>query len=180
MKILKRATNESPELLPYLLPSTQGVSKVANTPRAMEPKKKKKKLSIIAPKPKVTVEDEGNKPSKESKNEKQSVERADSKPLNLAFIGGAPFMHLAKSKKKANIFAISMRDIEYQLNKETKPLTDPKTVVPAVYRDFLDVFSKDILDTLRLYGKYDHKIELLKDKNLGDLGHSALQEMSIP
>ena len=85
-------------------------------------------------------------------------------------------MHLAKSKKqKAEIFAISMRDIKYQLNKGTKPPTDPKTVVLAEYHDFLDVFSKEISDTLRPYGKHDHKIELLKDKDLAsDLGHSAL------
>ena len=59
-------------------------------------------------------------------------------------------MHLAESKKqKAEIFAISMRDIEYQLNKGTKLLTDPKTVVLEKYHDFLDVFLKDISDTLR-------------------------------
>ena len=73
-----------------------------------------------------------------------------------------------------------MRDIKYQLNKGTKPPTDPKTVVPAEYYDFLDVFLKDIFDTLRPYGKYDHKIELLKDKDLSDLGHSALQRMLVP
>ena len=42
------------------------------------------------------------------------------------------------------------------------------------------MFSKDISDTLRPYGKYDHKIELLKDKELSDLGHSALRGMSTP
>ena len=49
-----------------------------------------------------------------AKENKPSVEQADkrNKPLNLAFIGGAPFMHLAK-KQKADTFAISMRDIEY-------------------------------------------------------------------
>ena len=175
VKILKRPTNELPELLSYLLPSTQGVSKIVNPPEAVELQEKKtstlpqkKKPSTIAPKP------------KESKNKKPSVERADSKPLDLAFIGGAPFMHLARSKKqKAEIFAISMRDIEYQLNKGTKPPIDLKTVVPAEYHDFLDVFSKDISDTLRPYGKYDHKIELLKDKDLSDLRHNALRGMSV-
>ena len=90
MKILKRLTNEPPELLPYLFSSTQGVSKVANTPGAMEPekkKKKKKKPSTIARKPKPNAKDEVKVEDK-----KPSVERADSKPLDLAFIGGAPFM----------------------------------------------------------------------------------------
>ena len=115
-----------------------------------------------------------------SKNEKPSVEQAseNNKPLDLAFIGGALFVHLVKSKKqKAKIFAISMQDIEYQLNKETKPPTNPKTVILAEYHDFPDVFSKDISDTLRPHGKYDHKIKLLKDKKLSNLRHSAFQGM---
>ena len=178
--ILKRpSSNELPEsLLPYLLPNTRGVSKVANTPEAVKPQEKKKKPSTILKKPKPNAKDKAKVEDK-----KPSVERVDSKPLDLAFIGGAPFMRLAKSKKpeqRAEIFAISMRDIEYQLNKTTKPPTDSKTVVPAEYHDFLDVFLKDISDTLRPYGKYDHKIELLKDKNLSDLGHSALRGMSTP
>ena len=166
VKILKRPTNELPELLPYLLPSTQGVSKVVNTPEAVKPQEKKP--STIAQKPELNAK---------VKDKKPSVERMgkNDKPLDLALISGAPFMHLARSKKqKAEIYAISMRDIEYQLNKGTKPPTDLKTVVPTEYPDFLDVFSKDISNTLRPYGKYNHKIELLKDKDLAsDLGHSA-------
>ena len=73
-----------------------------------------------------------------------------------------------------------MQDIEYQLNKGTKPPTDPKTVVPPKYHDFLDVFSKQASDKLRPYDKYDHKIKLLKDAKLSDLGHSALRGMSVP
>ena len=47
VKILKRLSNERlAELLPYLLPSTQGVSKVAITLEAIEPKKKKKPSSM--------------------------------------------------------------------------------------------------------------------------------------
>ena len=122
------------------------------------------------------MKDESN-----SKNKKPSVEPADGKPLDLALIGGAPFIHLVKSKKrKAEVFAISIRDIKYQLNKGKTPLTNPKTVVPAEYHDFLDVFSKNISNTLRPHGKHNHKIELLKNKNSSDLGHSALQRMSVP
>ena len=67
-----------------------------------------------------------------------------------------------------------MRDIKYQLNKETKPPIDLKTVVFTKYHDYLDVFLKDVSDTLRPYGKYDHKIELLKNATPSNLGHSAL------
>ena len=165
IEILKRTLKELPELLPYLLPSTRGVSKVTSTNTA--------ERRSIPQKLKLNAKNEIN-----SKNERPSVEPAN-KPLDLAFIGGALFVHLAK-KRKADIFTISMRDIEYQLNKTTKPPTDPKTVVPTKYHDLIDVFSKDVSDTLRPYGKYNHRIELLKDKDLGDLGHSALRGMSVP
>ena len=168
MKILKQTSNELPESLPHLFPSTRGVSKLTSIPQRRNIPQKPKPNAKHEPK----VEDK--RPSVESANE-------TNKPLDLAFIGGAPFMHLAKSKKqKAEIFTISMQDIEYQLNKKTKPLTNPKTVVLEEYHDFLDVFSKDISDTLRPYGKYNHKIELLKDKDLSDLGHSVLRGMSVP
>ena len=183
VKILKRPTNELPELLPYLLPNTRGVSKVTNLPEAIEPEKTKKKPSTIPQKQKPNTKDKTEGKDEAKVNDKKpSVERAgeNDKPLDLAFIGGAPFVHLAK-KQKANIFAISMRDIEYQLNKTTKPPTDPKTVVPTKYHDLIDVFSKDVSDSLRPYEKYDHKIELLKDKDLAsDLGHSGLRGMSTP
>ena len=73
-----------------------------------------------------------------------------------------------------------MQNIKYQLNKETKSLIDPKIIVPAGYHDYLDVFLKDASDALRPYGKYNHKIELLKDATPSNLGHSALQGMSAP
>ena len=173
VKILKQAINKRPELLLYLFPNTQGVSKVVNTSKVDKPKKKP---NTISRKLESNVKGES-----EVKNNQPSVERAESKPLDLALIGRAPFIHLVKSKKqKAEIFAISMQDIEYQLNKKTKQPTDPKTVVPAEYHDFFDVFSKDISDTLRPHRKHNHKIKLLKGKDLSDLEHSALQGMSVP
>lgn len=49
-----------------------------------------------------------------------------------------------------------MKDIEYQLEKTIKILTDPKTVVPEEYHEYLDVFSKETSDTLSKHLKYDH------------------------
>ena len=72
-----------------------------------------------------------------------------------------------------------MQNIKYQLNKVTKPPTDPKTVVPAEYYEYLDAFSKDISNTLRLYGKYNHKIEFFNDVKTSNLGHSVFQKMSM-
>ena len=117
--ILKQTPKELPELLSYLLPSTRSVSKVTSTStleRRSTPQKKKPES--IPPKLKPNAKEETKvKDETNLKNEKPSVEQADNnKPLDLAFIGGAPFFCLAKSKKpkhRAEIFAILMRDIEY-------------------------------------------------------------------
>ncbi len=60
-----------------------------------------------------------------------------------------------------------MRDLEYQAEKETKPETDPRTVVPEEYHDLLDVFSKKNSDTLPPHQKYDHKIILKEEQKHG-------------
>ena len=99
------------------------------------------------------------------------------KPLELARVGAAPFQYLTK-QKGVEIFGISMRDLEYQLNKAEKPITNPVTVVPECYHEFLDVFSKEALDIVSLHSKYDHKIKLVN----GGKNHSqaALRGMSKP
>ena len=69
-----------------------------------------------------------------------------------------------------------MRDLEYQLNKAKKPITDLATAVLECYNEFLDVFLKEILDKVLSHSKYDHKIKLLEGGK--NHGHVALQEMS--
>lgn len=54
-----------------------------------------------------------------------------------------------------------MWDLEYQLNKTEKPVTDPATKILEYYHKFLDVFSKKYLDKILPHSKYDHKIKLL-------------------
>lgn len=71
-----------------------------------------------------------------------------------------------------------MRDIEYQLEKTTKTPTDPKTVVPEEYHEYLDVFSKEASDTLSEHSKYDHRIRFLEGYK--DHGNSPLRAMSEP
>ena len=130
-------------------------------------------------KKKIPKDDISQKLGKKETNKKPSVEQSD-KFFDLAFIGRAPFMHLAKFKKeKAEIFAISMRDIEYQLNKKMNPLIDLKTIVSVEYHDFLNVFSKETFDILRPYDKSNHKIKLLKDAKLSNFGHSILRDMLV-
>ena len=62
---------------------------------------------------------------------------------------------------KNELNVISIKNIKYQLNKTAKALTGPKTVVLKEYHEFLDVFSKEALDTLLPYSKYDHQIRPL-------------------
>ena len=115
------------------------------------------------------------------------VSSIEAKLLDLAFIGAAPFQYLAK-QKDVEIFtvsirdienelnAISMKDIEYQLNKMAKALTDPKTVVLEEYHEFLDVFLKKASNTLSPHSKYNHQICLLEGYK--DYDNSPLSKMS--
>ena len=114
---------KTPQAILDMWPTYRGISKLANKEgeKYVVPAKHILKPATV-PKPKVELADE-------------------TKPINLAFIGGAPFTYLAK-QKDVEIFAISMRNIEYQLEKATKTPTDPKTVVSEKYHEFLDVFLK--------------------------------------
>ena len=111
------------------------------------------------------------------------------KLLDLAFIGAALFQYLAK-QKDVKIFAISMQDIEnelniilikdikYQLNKTAKASTNPKTMVLKEYYKFLDVFLKEALDTLLSHSKYNQQIRLLEGYR--DHSNSFFSKMSEP
>ena len=57
---------------------------------------------------------------------------------------------------KNELNAILIKDIKYQLNKMAKTLIDPKTMVPKEYHKFLDVFSKEVSNTLLPHSKYNH------------------------
>ena len=160
---------ETLSAIPGVQPAYQSVSKLANSKREKYVIPARHILqSATSPKPKVKPVDE-------------------TKPLDLAFIDAAPFQYLVK-QKDIEIFAVSMRDIEnelntilmkdikYQLNKTAKASTDPKTMVPKEYHKFLDVFSKEALDTFSPHSKYDYQIRLLEEYR--DHGHSFLSKMS--
>ena len=55
-------------------------------------------------------------------------------------IGAIAFQHLA-SKPNHEVFSVSLRDIEHVLKPKIK--TDPATVLPEVYKEFLKVFSHE-------------------------------------
>ena len=72
------------------------------------------------------------------------------KDIDIAIIGTDTY-RAACRLKGAQVFAISMRNIQYQTEKEARAETNSKSVVLQEYHDFLDVFSKKDLDTLPLY-----------------------------
>ena len=55
-------------------------------------------------------------------------------------IGAIAFQHLA-SKPDHKIYSVSLRNIEQALNPKTK--TDPATILPKHYKEFLKVFSHE-------------------------------------
>ncbi len=61
------------------------------------------------------------------------------KDIDIAMISTDAY-HVACCLKRAQVFAISARDIQYQAEKETRAETHPKSVVPQEYHDFLDIF----------------------------------------
>ena len=155
----KSNTIETPHVIPGMRPIYQGVNKLADSEKEkyVVPAKHILKPAIIL-KPKVELADK-------------------TKPIDLAFIRGALFTYLVK-QKDVEIFAISMRDIEYQLEKATKTSTDLKTVVLEEYHKFLNIFSKEVSDTLSEHSKYDHRIRFLEGYK--DHGNSPLRVMSEP
>ncbi len=94
--------------------------------------------------------------------------------VNVAIIGADAYCATCKLKG-AYVFAVSMRDLEFQVAKEARPETDLKSVVLEEYHNLLDVFSKKDLDTLLFHQKDDHKIILKKEQKHG---HASLYKMS--
>jgi transposase InsO family protein len=94
------------------------------------------------------------------RNEARYVPRT----TNCSVISAAAFTTLVRKrkKKKTEVFAASMADIEKALR--PKSFTDPRTKLPVQYHEFLDVFDRAQADELPpTRGKgIDHQIELEK------------------
>ena len=65
--------------------------------------------------------------------------------------------------KKIRFFAVSIRDLKYQVEKKAKLETNPKNIIPEKYYNFLNIFLKKNSDTHSFYQKYDNKIILEKE-----------------
>lgn len=53
--------------------------------------------------------------------------------------------------KKTRVFAISIRNLEYQAKKKAKSKTNLRNIISKEYYDFLDIFSKKNSDTFPSY-----------------------------
>jgi len=100
------------------------------------------------------------------------------KHLEVYAIDSASFLRLAR-KKNHDLFAIFMRDIDKAL--KITPSVDPATLLPPEYHDFLDVFSRELADTLPERRLYDHKIQLQKGKTstFGPLYDMSQDELRV-
>ena len=62
------------------------------------------------------------------------------------------------------IFAITLKKINYEMEKRKKTVTNSKLIMSKKYHDFLNVFSKQKIDKFSFHRKYDHSIELIEEK----------------
>ncbi len=86
---------------------------------------------------------------------------SSSKHLKIYAIDSASFLRLAR-KKNHDLFVIFMRNIDKAL--KITPSVDSVTLLPLEYHDFLDVFSRELTNTLSERRLYDYKIQLQKNK----------------
>jgi len=83
------------------------------------------------------------------------------KHLKIYAIDSASFLRLAR-KKNHDLFVIFMRNIDKAL--KITSFVDSVTLLSLKYHDFLDVFSRELTNTLSERRLYDHKIQLQKSK----------------
>jgi len=99
------------------------------------------------------------------------------KHLKIYAINSASFLRLAR-KKNHDLFVIFIRDINKAL--KITSFIDSVMLLPLEYHDFLDVFSRELMNTLSEWRFYDHKIQLQKSKtsifeSLYDMSQDKLQ-----
>ena len=78
--------------------------------------------------------------------------------------------------KQAQVFAISIKNLEFQVEKKAKPETNPKTIIPEKYYDLLDMFSEKNSNILSFHWKYYYKITLKEEQKDG---FTSLYKMSL-
>lgn len=83
--------------------------------------------------------------------------------------------------KRAQEFTISIKDIQYEAEKEGKAKTNPKSIISQEYHDFHDLFSKKDSNTLLSHHKYDWKIQLEEEQkpSFAKLYKMSLKELDV-
>ena len=84
--------------------------------------------------------------------------------------------NLLTKQKEMQIFATFLKNIEIELAKKTKSITNSKSIVSSEYHDFLNVFSKKLVDVFSLHRKHDHTIKLKSE--IEELSYVSLYNMS--
>ena len=85
------------------------------------------------------------------------------KPIDIAMIG-AVFCKLLSRPKDAQLFSISMKDVNEHLKKTEKKKTDLLKVLFEKYHSFAGIFSKAASDILPPHRNIDHRIILKEDE----------------
>jgi predicted aspartyl protease len=104
--------------------------------------------------------------------------------IDIAVVGAAAF-HRHVKKKETEIFVTSIQEIDRIID-EKKRLEDKEDdeaveqKLPACYREFRDVFSKEASDTLPPLRQWNHQIELEGEATATEaVGHSPLYKLSL-
>lgn len=75
---------------------------------------------------------------------------SSTKKVNIAMIDANTY-HAACYWKRAQVFAVSLKDLQYQIKKEAKAENNPKSIILEDYHNFLDIFSKKNSNILLSY-----------------------------
>lgn len=78
------------------------------------------------------------------------ISRFSTKKVEITMINADIYYAVCKLIK-AQIFAVSMRDLEYQIEKKVKPETDLRIFILEKYYNLLDVFFKKSFNMLPPY-----------------------------
>lgn len=120
------------------------------------------------------------KERREARETQKITSEASASPISLkiCIIKTAPFAQLAKNLK-VDLFTATMTDIEKALKK--KPYSNPATLLPEKYQDFLDMFSREEVDKLPLHRLNDHKIDIMPEKkpNFGSIYGMSQNELKV-
>ena len=107
----------------------------------------------------ISISDHSKKKRLSTLTLEVKVSTSVTKEVNVAMIDTDIYCITCKLKR-AQVFAIFIKNLKYQAEKKARPETDPKNVIPEKYHDFLDVFSKKNSDISPSHQNYNHKIIL--------------------